>query len=325
MITLRQLRYLSALVKHGHFGRAAEACAVTQPALSMQIRDLERTLGVAVVERRPGDVMLTDVGREIARRGDDVLTASRDLVDFARHRSGLLTGRLTLGVIPSLAPYLLPRILPLLQSRFPELRLELRETQTRQLIEDLKSGALDAAMLALPVAEPDIDAMALFEDLFLLAVPATDPRKENARVPAEDIDQSRLILLEDGHCLRDQALAFCASAARTGTASRGVATVFGASSLNTVMQMVAGGYGVTLIPQIAADVERRDGRVKFLRLENPQPGRNIGLAFRRTSPRKADFAALGELVKESLDMSPAPIANRNRADGYRIRPKKKGG
>src|SRR5258706_7794436 len=199
MITLRQLRYLSALAKHGHFGRAAEACAVTQPALSMQIRDLERTLGVAVVERRPGDVMLTDVGREIARRAEDVLTASRDLVDFARHRSGLLTGRLTLGVIPSLAPYLLPRILPVLQTKFPELRLELRETQTRQLIEDIKSGALDAAMLALPVVEPDIDRIALFEDLFLLAVPASDPRKESARVTAADIDQSRLILLEDGH------------------------------------------------------------------------------------------------------------------------------
>jgi len=313
MITLRQLRYLSALAKHGHFGRAAEACSVTQPALSMQIRDLEQTLGVAVVERRPGEVMLTDVGREIARRGEEVLTASRDLVDFARHRTGLLTGRLTLGAIPSLAPYLLPRILPLLQSRFPELRLELRETQTRQLIEDIKSGELDAAMLALPVAEPDIDAIALFEDLFLLAVPASDPRKENGRVAAEEIDQSRLILLEDGHCLRDQALAFCASAARTGTASRGVATVFGASSLNTVIQMVAGGYGITLIPQIAANVERRDRRVKFLRLENPQPGRNIGLVFRRTSPRKADFAALGEVVKESVGEPRAPDAAQREA------------
>src|SRR6266702_2272184 len=290
MITLRQLRYLSALAKHGHFGRAAEACAVTQPALSMQIRDLERTLGVAVVERRPGDVMLADV---------------------ARHRGGLLTGRLTLGVIPSLAPYLLPRILPLLQTRFPELRLELRETQTRQLVEDIKSGTLDAAMLALPVGEPDIDTIVLFEDLFLLAVPSDDPRQEATRVAAEDIDQSRLILLEDGHCLRDQALAFCATAARSRTASAG-GTAFGASSLTTVMQMVAGGYGVTLIPQIAADVERRDGRVKFLRLKNPQPGRSIGLAFRRTSPRKADFAALGEVVKESMDVSPAKTANRNR-------------
>jgi LysR family transcriptional regulator, hydrogen peroxide-inducible genes activator len=303
MITLRQLRYLSALAKHGHFGRAAEACAVTQPALSMQIRDLERTLGVAVVERRPGDVMLTDVGREIARRGEEVLTASRDLVDFARHRSGLLTGRLTLGVIPSLAPYLLPRILPLLQSRFPELELELRETQTRQLVEDIKSGTLDAAMLALPLGEFDIDTIALFEDLFLLAVPANDPRPETVRVDAEDIDQSRLILLEDGHCLRDQALAFCAAATRRIAPGSG-GTVFGASSLSTVMQMVAGGYGVTLIPQIAADVEKRDERVKFLRLKNPQPGRSIGLAFRRTSPRKADFTALGDVVRESMDVAP---------------------
>jgi LysR family transcriptional regulator, hydrogen peroxide-inducible genes activator len=309
MITLRQLRYLSALAKHGHFGRAAEACAVTQPALSMQIRDLERTLGVAVVERRPGDVMLTDVGREIARRGEDVLTASRDLVDFARHRSGLLTGRLMLGVIPSLAPYLLPRILPALQTRFPELRLDLRETQTRQLVEEIKSGALDAAMLALPLGEPDIDTIALFEDLFLLAVPSSDPRRETTRIAVGDIDQSRLILLEDGHCLRDQALAFCATAARGRTASAG-GTAFGASSLTTVIQMVANGYGVTLIPQIAADVERRDDRVKFLRLENPQPGRSIGLAFRRTSPRKADFAALGEVVKEMMGVSPVNTAKR---------------
>jgi LysR family hydrogen peroxide-inducible transcriptional activator len=311
MITLRQLRYLTALAQHGHFGRAAEACAVTQPALSMQIRDLERTLGVAVVERRPGEVILTDVGREIARRGQDVLTASRDLVDFARHRSGLLTGRLMLGVISSLAPYLLPRILPVLQTRFPELRLELRETQTKQLVEDIKSGALDAAMLALPLGEPDIDTMALFEDLFLLAVPADDPRPETTRVAVGDIDQSRLILLEDGHCLRDQALAFCATAAR-GRRASAAGTAFGASSLTTVMQMVASGYGVTLIPQIAADVERRDGRVKFLRLENPQPGRSIGLVFRRTSPRKADFAALGDVVRQSLDILPAETANNKR-------------
>ena len=214
-------------------------------------------------------------------------------------------------MIPSLAPYLLPRILPLLQTRFPELRLELRETQTRQLVEDIRSGALDAAMLALPVTEPDVDTIALFEDLFLLAVPANDPRQENVRVAAEDIDQSRLILLEDGHCLREQALAFCATAAR-GRATAAGGTVFGASSLNTVMQIVAGGYGVTLIPQIAADVERRDERVKFLRLENPQPGRSIGLVFRRTSPRKADFAALGEVVKESVDISPARIASKKR-------------
>ena len=257
-----------------------------------------------MVERRPGEVMLTDVGREIARRGEAVLTASRDLVDFARHRSGVLTGRLTLGVIPSLAPYLLPRILPPLQSRFPELRLELRETQTRQLIEDIKSGALDAAMLALPVAEPDIDAIALFEDLFLLAVPANDPRRENSAggggrhrsKPADPARGRPLPARSGAGVLRER------GARPNAPAPAG--TVFGASSLTTVMQMVASGYGVTLIPQIAADVERRDDRVKFLRLENPQPGRSIGLVFRRTSPRKADFAALGEVVKESLECRP---------------------
>jgi len=299
MVTFKQLRYLAALARHGHFGRAAEACAITQPALSMQIRDLEQFLGVTLVERRPGDVMLTEIGREIARRGEDLLASARDLVDFARHRANPLTGRLTLGIIPSLAPYLLPRILPALQAQFPELQLELRETQTRQLVDEIKSGVLDAAMLALPLGEPDIDTLELFDDLFLLAVPSSDPRPGNRRVAAHDIDQSRLILLEDGHCLRDQALAFCATIPR-GPAPGATGMTFGASSLTTVMQMVAGGYGVTLIPQIAADVEARDDRVKFLRLEEPQPGRNIGLAFRRTSPRKADFAALGEVVKASV-------------------------
>ncbi|HEV7881360.1 LysR substrate-binding domain-containing protein [Bradyrhizobium sp.] len=299
MITLKQLRYLAALARHGHFGRAADACAITQPALSMQIRDLERTLGVTLVERRPGDVMLTDVGREVARRGEEVLTASHDLVDFARHCGEPLTGRLTLGIIPSLAPYLLPRILPPLQKQFPELRLELRETQTKQLVEEIKSGALDTAMLALPLGESDIDAIELFDDLFLLAVPSDDPRSQARRISPGEIDQSRLILLEDGHCLRDQALAFCASVAR-GPAPGSSGMTFGASSLTTVMQMVAGGYGVTLIPQIAADVEARDPRVKFLRLEEPQPGRSIGLAFRRTSPRRMDFDALAKVVKESV-------------------------
>jgi LysR family hydrogen peroxide-inducible transcriptional activator len=294
MVTLRQLRYLAALVEHGHFGRAAEACSVTQPALSMQIRDLERTLGVTVVERRPGEVMLTDVGREIARRGEDLLTASRDLVDYARHRGRLLTGRLTLGLIPSLAPYLLPKLLPELQRRFPELRLELREAQTRPLLDDIKSGALDAALLALPAGDSEIGSIALFDDAFLLAVPADDPRPETTRVAVDSIDRSRLILLEDGHCLRDQALALCGNAG----GGRGAMT-FGASSLTTVIQMVASGYGVTLIPQIAADVERRDSRVKFLPLERPQPGRSIGLVFRKTSPRQEDFAALGEVVRAS--------------------------
>jgi LysR family hydrogen peroxide-inducible transcriptional activator len=261
----------------------------------MQIREMERQLGVTLVERRPGEVALTDVGAEVAQRGQGMLTAARDLEDFARHHGRLLTGKLTLGVIPTLAPYLLPRILPQLQRAYPDLRVELRETQTKILVEELGRGALDVLLLALPVTDAEVETARLFQDPFLLAVPAGDPRSANARVTAADIDQHQLILLEEGHCLRDQALAFCASALTGG------AVGLGATSLTTVMQMVANGYGVTLVPQVAAEVEARDERVKLLRFAPPQPGRSIGLAWRRTSPRKDDFAALGKLVKNVLN------------------------
>jgi LysR family hydrogen peroxide-inducible transcriptional activator len=286
-----------ALAEHRHFGRAAEACAVTQPALSMQIRDLERSLGVDLVERRPGEVTLTQTGVEVAQRAARVLAGARDLVDFARHRGRLLVGSLQLGVIPTLAPYVLPKILPAVQRRYPDLRVELRETQTKTLLEELGRGALDAVMLALPIAEPEIEAIRLFDDPFLLGVPADNPHPETARVTAADIDQDKLILLEEGHCLRDQALAYCAGMRRESRMG------LGATSLATVMQMVANGYGVTLVPRVAVDVEARDERVKLLRFAEPGPGRTIGLAWRRSSPRKADFVALGQLVVETLGVA----------------------
>jgi LysR family hydrogen peroxide-inducible transcriptional activator len=292
MITLRQLRYLGALAEHRHFGRAAEACAVTQPALSMQIKELEGQLGIQLVERRQSDVALTDIGAEVARRAERVLASTRDLADFARHRGRLLTGRLQLGVIPSIAPYVLPKILPVLQRRYRDLQIELRETQTTTLLEELGRGALDVVMLALPAANAEIETIRLFDDPFLLAVPATDNRPESARVSAHDIEMQRLILLEEGHCLRDQALAFCSSTRRDVS--------LGATSLATVMQMVANGYGITLLPRVAVDVELRDGRVKLLRFSEPAPGRTVGLAWRKTSPRKVDFVALGQLITETL-------------------------
>jgi LysR family transcriptional regulator, hydrogen peroxide-inducible genes activator len=298
MITLRQLRYLDALAEHRHFGRAAEACAVTQPALSMQIRDLEKFLGVELVERRQGDVVLTEVGIEVARRGERMLAAARDLVDLARHRGRVLSGRLTLGIIPSLAPYVLPKILPALQKRYPDLQVELRETQTKVLVDELVRGTLDVVMLALPVTEAEVETIRLFDDPFLFAVPAGDPRPETSRVSALDVDPRQLILLEEGHCLRDQALAYCADSRRERASSGSLA--LGATSLATVMQMVANGYGVTLVPEVAVDVEVRDERVKLLRFAPPQPGRTIGLAWRHTSPRKIDFVALGQVVAETL-------------------------
>lgn len=299
MITLKQLRYLTALAEHRHFGRAADACAVTQPALSMQIRELEKDLAVALVERRHGDITLTETGRELARRAETVLAAAHDLVDCARLRSAPLTGGLGVGVIPTLAPYVLPKVLPALQRQYPDLRVELRETQTDILVEELMRGALDVLMLALPIA--DVETVALFDDPFLLAVPRDDPRPEGAIVRADDIDVARLILLEEGHCLRDQALAFCAGDRREESFG------LGATSLATVLQMVANGYGITLLPQVAVDVEARDRRVKLLRFAPPLPKRTIGLAWRPSSPRKSDFFALGHIVAQALGM---PAANR---------------
>jgi LysR family transcriptional regulator, hydrogen peroxide-inducible genes activator len=295
MVTLRQLRYLGALAEHRHFGRAAEACAVTQPALSMQIKELEGELGIQLVERRSGEIALTDIGGEVVRRAERVLASTRDLTDFARHQGRLLTGRLQFGVIPSVAPYVLPKILPVLQRRYPDLQIELRETQTLLLLEELTRGALDVIMLALPADDAEVESIRLFDDPFLLAVPATDNRSERERVSVHDIDMQRLLLLEEGHCLRDQALALCSGSRRDVS--------LGATSLTTVMQMVANGYGITLLPRVAVDVELRDERVKLLRFSEPAPGRTIGLAWRQTSPRKVDFVALGQLITETLGMS----------------------
>jgi LysR family hydrogen peroxide-inducible transcriptional activator len=295
---LRQLRYFTSLARYRHFGRAAEDCSVSQPALSMQVRELEREIGAELVERRPNEIAFTATGVEVAERAERILAATRDLIDFARHRD-VLSGILKLGIIPTLAPYILPRILPKLQANYPRLRLEVRETQTKMLLEELVRGELDGVMLALPVEGADIETLRLFDDPFLLAVPATDERPLRGRVDIADVDQGRLILLEEGHCLRDQALAFCA------TPRRDMPAGLGATSLATVMQMVANGYGITLLPVVAAEIEVRDDRVKLLHFAEPQPARTIGLAWRRTSPRRKDFAALGDIVMKALGTASA--------------------
>ncbi len=303
MFTLRQLRYLDALARHRHFGRAAEECAVSQPALSMQIRELERMLGTELLERRQGATVLTESGIEIAKRAKLILNATRDLSDFARHSGRLLCGSLRLGVIPTIAPYVLPRVLPELHRLHPDVHLDLIETQTKALVEALARGALDVILVALPVDRSGCETLALFDDPFLLAVPADDPLPERARVTARDVLTRRLVLLQEGHCLRDQALAYCLHHADRDTD-------LGATSLTTVIQMVASGYGVTLVPEIAVDVEMRDERVKLLRFAEPQPRRSVGLAWRQTSPRKADFLALGRMLVDALKVPKRVASNK---------------
>ena len=209
----------------------------------MQIHELEEFLGGELVERHQGEAILTERGVQIAERAASILSATRDLVDFARQSGRLLTGSLRLGIIPTLAPYILPRFLPELQRRYPDLRLSLLERQTKTLLNELTRGNVDLLLLALPVETTEVETLQLFEDRFLLAVPANDPLPERSRVTPQDVRERNLLLLEEGHCLREQALTYCAGALSEGN------TGFFATSLATITQMVATGYGVTLLPE----------------------------------------------------------------------------
>ena len=290
-VSLRQLRYLAALAQHEHFGRAAAACSITQPALSMQIKELERELKVVLIERRRQGMQLTEEGREVARRAARIITDVRDLVDYAHHRNSTLSGALHLGVIPSVAPYLLPPLLPVLRDRYPDLELHLRETRTDQLLAELADGKLDVLVLALPVEGHDIETLALFEDPFFLAVPSSHKLSGKVRATPELLANDRLLLLEEGHCLREQALAYChlRQVAQLDT--------FGASSLSTIVQMVAHGLGITLLPRLSLDVEGRQSGIKLVRFAEPAPARTLGLAWRATSPRRHEFLELAEVIR----------------------------
>jgi LysR family transcriptional regulator, hydrogen peroxide-inducible genes activator len=296
MVTLRQLRYLEALADTLHFGQAAETCAVTQPALSMQIKELESELQVSLMERRKSGIEMTEQGNEIVRRGRIILASVRDLLEYAKHRERVLTGSLKLGAIPSIAPYLLPEALPELQRRFPDLTLQLRETITDTLIRELVSGDLDLILVALPIENPEIEKLHLFDDKFVLAARLTKGKRAKA---ADLLAHERLLLLEEGHCLRDQALSFCRLVTPEARES------FGASSLATIVQMVAHGYGITLLPEMAVGIEvRQRSDIRLMHFAAPEPKREIGLAWRKTSPRKADFHAFATLLKDVMRRHP---------------------
>jgi LysR family transcriptional regulator, hydrogen peroxide-inducible genes activator len=289
-ITLRQLHYFDVLVRVGHFGRAAEACAVSQSALSVQIQDLEKQLGVVLIERNRKGIALTQYGEEIARRAVDILTNVRDLVDHARQHKQPLDGMLRLGVIPTVAPYLLPPLLPLLRDSYPDLELQVRETQTAVLLAEIADGKLDVGLVALPVSQPDLHSQALFDETFLLAVPPSYKGKRRTIVPSELLKHERLLLLEEGHCFRDQALDYC------NLQEVKASNTLGLSSFATIVRMVANGYGFTLLPEMAVATEVRDKEIRLQRLPEPQPRRTLGLVWRKTSPRQTDFAVLAQVI-----------------------------
>ena len=309
-LTLRQLRYFDALTRHGHFGRAAEACAISQPALSMQIKEMERALGGMLLERSARQVALTRFGEEITERVRDILRSVDELGDFARASRDRLSGRLRIGMIPTIAPYLLPKIIENLTQLHPELDIQVRETLTPRLIQELSEGRLDTAIVALPVSEPSLTEAALFSENFLLVRPRKD---EGTPVPSrESLREMRLLLLEEGHCFRDQALSFCKS---QSSGSREVPKeipreMLDANSLSTLVQMVSAGIGVTLIPEMAVAVETRSAAVSVARFKNPQPSRTIGMVWRKTSPLARQLMQISEVVCLS-----AGKASRRHANG----------
>lgn len=301
-VTLKQLKYFDALARERHFGRAAELCAVTQPALSMQIHELEESLGLMLVERTRTGVQLTDKGQEIAQRAARVLGDVRDLVSYAKQSSALLAGPLRLGVIPSIAPYMLPPLLPLLRESYPNLELHVRETQTKPLVDELSEGKLDLLLLALPIKHADTEEIELFKDRFVLAVSTEKKLTGRVRATKELIEKERLLLLEEGHCLRDQALTYCT------LQQVNMVNTFGASSLSTIVEMVSAGYGITLLPELSLGLEMRGRELTLVRFVDPEPSRSVGLVWRSTSPRKQDFLAFGDLVTRAWNAGPKAAA-----------------
>ncbi|MGK6316371.1 LysR substrate-binding domain-containing protein [Neorhizobium sp. DT-125] len=292
-LTLKQLRYFEALARDGRFRRAADACAISQPALSMQIKELEEQLGGNLFERSTRDVRLTAFGQLFASRVRNILRAVDELGDLARASRDPFLRRLRIGVIPTIAPYLLPTIINDLNRTFEGIDIQVRETQTAKLVQELAQGELDLAIVALPVSEPSLTELTLFEEEFVLVRRRED---EGKPVPErEALREMRLLLLEEGHCFRDQALSFC----RIG--SMRPREVMEGSSLSTLVQMVSAGIGITLIPEMAVPVETRSAQVSISRFQTPQPSRTIGVIWRNSTPLVKQLLQISEVVRQSAD------------------------
>lgn len=291
-MTLQDLRYVVALAEHGHFGRAAAACSIAQSTLSTQIKNLELQLGVTLFERTTKSVSVTVIGAEITRRARHVLAEVEAIISVGQQISGPLAGGFSLGVIPTLGPYVLPWLVPALKKDYPELRLTVREDLTAPLLERLGSHQLDAALVALPVPDDRLETLPLFDEPFWFAEPK-NRKPAAAEVMTEDeLRGQRLLLLTEGHCLRDQALAIC------GTIDREAEGDFRATSLETILQMVATGLGSTLLPAMACSEAR--ARSVAMRPLEAGVGRRIGLVWRRSYPRRRDIHLLAEILRDHL-------------------------
>ncbi len=276
-MNLKDLKYLVALSEYRHFGKAADSCFVSQPTLSMQIKKLEDLLGVQLIERTNKSVMLSEIGIEISTRAKKILAQADEIKELAKSAKDPYSGELKIGIIPTLAPYLLPHIVPKLSKSFPKLALYLVEEQTVYLLDKLEQGKIDAAILALPLGDTKLIAIPLFEEEFLLAVPKTHALAERKFVKQADLANKSLLLLDDGHCLRDQALLYCQQA--HAAEMKG----FRATSLETLRQMVITGLGITLMPKLAC---KADSGIRYIPFSSPKPTRTIGMLWRSAISKK---------------------------------------
>ncbi len=291
-MNLRDLKYLVAVAEHCHFGRAAEACFVSQPTLSTQIKKLEEELGVTLIERTNRQVMLTPVGERIVGQAQRVLREVSQLVHIAEEHKDPYGGDFRLGIIPTVAPYLLPKILGPIRKAFPKLRIQLTEAQTAVLTRMLKEGDLDAMILALPIDEDNLRQAKLYTESFYFAASRHHPKAAKKSVSVDDLDHEQVLLLEDGHCLRDQALEVCHSHNAVEN------TNFRATSIETLRQMVAANVGITLMPELA--ITSRSGPVRYLPFRDDDPHRDIGLCWRASSTRVELLDQLAEVLRKAM-------------------------
>lgn len=293
--TLRQLEFLCAVADQGSFSKAAESCHVTQPTLSAAIKEVEGMLGVQLIEREARGASLTQAGDAAVERARTILSDAADLVSAARQAGAPLSGPFRLGAIPTIAPFLLPRTLKALRKAHPGLKLYLREDQTDRLLDGLKSRTLDAALIALPWEAAGIETMDLGDDEFMLVAPSGHDLIEQSTLNSADLADEDVLLLEDGHCLRDHALSICRLPSKRGGAD------VTATSLPTLVHMVAGGLGVSLLPKLAIEAGVTSGAdVELRAFETPMIGRRIGIAWRTGSPRASEAQMIGEIVRSAL-------------------------
>ena len=294
-MNLKDLKYLVALADAGHFGKAAERCFVSQPTLSAQLKKLEEYLGVKLVERQPKNVQLTDVGKQIVIRARRMLDEGEEIVALARSNTDPLAGKLKVGLIPTVGPYLLPRVMPKIRKAVPQLGLMLYEYQTEELLKRLRDGEIDVGILALPVLQDGLESRALYDEAFTVALPSRHPLADKGAIKVQDLKGQTLLLLEDGHCLRDQALEVCS---RVDVRE---AEDFRATSLETLRQMVVAGLGITLLPEMAVESPYGSQRGLTIRqFTNPRPSRSVGAVWRKSSTRETAIAAVCDVIAAQI-------------------------